>query len=39
MKRSFEKAKKAVERRYIAAGESRVFLTHRAVGLRRDETV
>ena len=27
------------ERRYIAAGESRVFLTHRAVGLRRDETV
>ena len=27
------------ERRYIAAGESRIFLTHRAVGLRRDETV
>ena len=27
------------ERRYIAAGESRVFLMHRAVGLRRDETV
>ncbi|MFR5718080.1 MAG: hypothetical protein ACLUD9_05080 [Anaerotignum faecicola] len=26
------------ERRYIAAGESRIFLTHRAVGLRRDET-
>ena len=23
----------------IAAGESRIFLTHRAVGLRRDETV
>ena len=27
------------ERRYIAAGDSRIFLTHRAVGLRRDETV
>lgn len=27
------------ERRYIAAGESRIFLTHRAVGLRRDEAV
>ena len=27
------------ERRYMAAGESRIFLTHRAVGLRRDETV
>mgnify|MGYP004506534183 FL=1 len=27
------------ERRYIAAGESRIFLTHRAIGLRRDETV
>ena len=28
-----------IRRGYIAAGESRVFLTHRAVGLRRDETV
>ena len=27
------------ERRYIAAGDSRIFLTHRAVGLRRDDTV
>ena len=27
------------ERRYIAAGESRIFRTHTAVGLRRDETV
>lgn len=27
------------ERRYIAAGDSRIFLTHKAVGLRRDETV
>ena len=27
------------EQRYIAAGDSRIFLTHKAVGLRRDETV
>lgn len=25
------------ERRYIAAGDSQVFLTHKAVGLRREE--
>lgn len=25
------------ERRYIAAGESQIFLTHKAVGLRREE--
>lgn len=27
------------ERHYIAAGDSQIFLTHKAVGLRRDETV
>lgn len=27
------------ERQYFAAGDSRVFLTHKAVGLRRRETV